>query len=184
MGIGLAIGIVFDLGGILGQAEGDNGGDGASDGGGGGGGFISHIADTVGGVVDRRGMIRVPWKNIPLAMKFLLSGSLMLPLMAHAAETTERSFGSRIALYVGPVFDIGRLYLTAGACLGGFGCAAGGGGIYLGPIGLGVLFPFWKWWWHSFFSTQKKCRMIRHFFHICRIRGKWVRIDYSLFIIW
>ena len=145
MGIGLAIGIVIDLGGILGQGEGDNGADGTSDGGG-GGDFISDAADAIGGIVDRRGLIQVPWRNIPRALKMLSSGVLMAPLMAHAAETAERSFGSRIAFYIGPVLDVGWLYFTVGACLGGFGCAAGGGGIKLGPIGLGVLFPFWKWW--------------------------------------
>ena len=145
MGLGLAIGIVFDLGGILGQGEGDNGAGGAGNGGG-GGDIISDVADAVGGIVDRRGLIQVPWRNIPRALKVLSSGVLMAPLMAHAAETAERSFGSRIAFYIGPVLDVGWLYFTVGACLGGFGCAAGGGGIKLGPIGLGVLFPFWKWW--------------------------------------
>lgn len=146
MGLGLAIGIVIDLGGILGQGEMDNGGDSASDGGGDGGGFVSDVADAIGGTVDRRGLIQVPWKNIPRALKLLSSGALAAPLMAHAAETAERSFGSRIAFYIGPVLDVGRFYFTVGACLGGFGCAAGGGGINLGPIGLGILFPFWKWW--------------------------------------
>lgn len=150
MSFGLAIGVVIDLGGILGQGEGSIGGDGASDGGGGGGDIISDaasgIADAVGGIVDRRGLIQVPWKNIPRALKVLSSGVLVAPMMAHAAETAERSFGSRIAIYVGPVLNIGWFHLTVGACFGGFGCAAGGGGINLGPIGLGVLFPFWKWW--------------------------------------
>lgn len=145
MGLGLAIGVVFDLGGILGQGEGGGGGD-AVGGGGGGGDILSAAADAVGGVLDRRGLIQVPWYNIPRALKVIATGGLTMPLMAHAAQAAERSIGSRLAFYIGPVLDVGWLYFTVGACLGGFGCLAGGGGVKLGPIGLGVLFPFWKWW--------------------------------------
>lgn len=146
MGFGLAIGIVIDLGGLLGQGEGASGGDTTSDGGG-GGDFLSDAASAIGGVVDERRMIQVPIRNIPRALKALKTLPLLFPSLAMAAgEASEKSFLHHIAFYIGPIFDIGIFYVTVGACIGGFGCAAGGGGLKFGNFGIGVLFPFWKWW--------------------------------------
>lgn len=147
MGIGLAIGLVIDLGGLLGQAEG--GSDTASDSSGGGeSSFLSDIADAIGGTIDERGMIQIPIRNIPKAIKALWMLPVLLPSLAHAADHASggRAWYQNFALYIGPIIDIGFIYFTIGACLGGFGCVAGGGGLKFGNFGIGVLFPFWKWW--------------------------------------
>lgn len=145
MGIGLAIGLVIDLGGLLGQGEGA--GDGNTETGGGGGGFLSDVADAVGGIVDERRMIQVPFRNIPKAIKNFRMLPLLVPSLALAADKAGgKAWYHNFAFYIGPVIDVGFIYFTAGACLGGFGCLAGGGGLKLGNFGIGVLFPFWKWW--------------------------------------
>lgn len=85
MGIGLAIGLVVDLGGLLVQAEG--GSDTASDGSeGGGSSFLSDIADAIGGSIDERGMIQIPICNIPKAIKVLWMLPVLLPSLARAAD--------------------------------------------------------------------------------------------------
>lgn len=147
MSLGLAIGIVIDLGGLLGQGEGSTeGGDSTSDSGG-GDGILESVASAIGGVVDERRMIRVPLRNIPRAIKSLRMLPLLLPSLALAADKAGgKSFLSRLAIYVGGIFDIGIFYVTVGGCFGGFGCAAAGGGLKFGNFGIGVLFPFWKWW--------------------------------------
>lgn len=151
MSIGLAIGLVIDLGGLLGQGEGASGGSTETGGGDGGGDFLSDVADMVGGVVDERRMIQVPFRNIPKAIKNFRMLPFFVPSLALAAEKTgSKAWYHNFAFYIGPVIDVGFLYFTAGACLGGFGCLAGGGGLKLGNFGIGVLFPFWKWWWYSF----------------------------------
>lgn len=147
MGLGLAIGIVLDLGGLIGQGEGSGDGE-TSSGGGGGDGILSDIADSVGGIVDERRMIQIPLRNIPKAIKALRNLPLLVPSLALAADkaTGGKAWYQSVAFYIGPIIDVGFIYFTAGACLGGFGCAAGGGGLKFGNLGIGVLFPFWKWW--------------------------------------
>jgi hypothetical protein len=146
MGIGLAIGLVIDFGGLLGQGEVGGGGD-TETGGGGVGDILSSVADAVGGIVDERRMIQVPLRNIPKVIKNFQILPLLVPSLALAADKTAgKAWYQNFAFYIGPVIDVGFLYFTAGACLGGFGCLAGGGGLKLGSFGIGVLFPFWKWW--------------------------------------
>ena len=146
MGIGLAIGVVINFGGLLGQGDGAGGSDAGSDGGG-GDGILSDIASTIGGIVDERRMIQVPFRNIPRAIKGLRTLPLLIPSLALAADQAGgKAWYNNFALYIGPVIDIGFIYVTVGACLGGFGCLAGGGGLKFGSLGIGVLFPFWKWW--------------------------------------
>lgn len=146
MGIGLAIGVVIDFGSVIGQAEAAGGGE-TSSGGGGGDGILSDIADSVGGIVEK-GMIQVPLKNIPKAIKVLSNLPLFVPSIAMAADKAggEKAWYQNVAFYIGPIIDVGFIFFTVGACLGGFGCAAGGGGLKFGNFGVGVLFPFWKWW--------------------------------------
>lgn len=161
MALGLAIGIVIDLGGVLAQGEvapvsSDNGGDGVD--GRDSGGFsislpsvsstLDCVAVAVGGYVDARGMVRVPFRHIPRALKFLRSAPFLLPgvVCASSAEQAEKSFLHSLAFYVGPILEWKFVYVTVGACLGGFGCLAGGGGLMFGRFGIGVLVPFWKWW--------------------------------------
>ena len=84
MGFGLAIGLVINLGGIIGQGETAPGvGDSSSDGG--GGNALESLADSIGGIVDERRMIQVPLRNIPRAIKVLRSTPLLLPSLAMAA---------------------------------------------------------------------------------------------------
>ncbi len=160
----LAIGVVIDFGGAIGLGEasplstediGSGGGSGRS----GDTVFsvslpsmpsvISFVAQSVGGRVDNRGMIRVPLWRVPRALRVLSSAPLLIPMMVNAAEgpkAEEKSFVHSLAFYVGPLLDMKYIFVTVGACLGGFGCLAGGGGVVFGRFGLGVLFPFWKWW--------------------------------------
>lgn len=148
MGFGLAIGLVIDFGGLIGQGETAPGmGDSSSDGG--GGGAWESLADSVGGIVDERRMIQVPLRNIPRAIKVLRSTPLLLPSLAMAAtaeKVGDKPFYRHIALYIGPVLSLGFFYGTAGICFGGFGCFAGGGGLKFGNFGIGVLFPILKMW--------------------------------------
>lgn len=148
MSIGLAIGLVINIGGLLGQGNstsGDESGDGITnsitDG-------LSDIADSIGGIFDERRMLQVPWYNIPKFLMMILLFPAILPTLVYAAnpEIHHHSWYQNFAFYIGPVIDIKFIYFTAGICIGGFGCAAGGGGIKLGNFGIGVLFPFWKWW--------------------------------------
>lgn len=142
----LAIGLVIDLGGLLVQGERGIGGDTANSGGG-GGDFLSDVADAVGGIVDERRMIQVPFRNIPKVIKNFRMLPLLIPTLALAADkVVGKAWYHNFAFYIGPVIDVGFIYFTAGACLGGFGCLAGGGGLKLGNFGIGVLLPFWKWW--------------------------------------
>ena len=110
--------------------------------------FLSDIADAIGGSIDERGMIQIPICNIPKAIKALWMLPILLPSLAHAADHASggQAWYQNFALYIGPIIDIGFIYFTIGACLGGFGCVAGGGGLKFGNFGIGVLFPFWKWW--------------------------------------
>ena len=148
MGFGLAIGLVIDLGGIIGQGETAPGvGDSSSDGG--GGSALDSLADSIGGIVDERRMIQVPLRNIPRALRVLRSTPLLIPSLAMAATTEaagDKPFYRHFALYIGPILSLGFLYGTAGICLGGFGCFAGGGGLKFGNFGIGVLFPIHKMW--------------------------------------
>lgn len=147
MKIGLAIGLVIDLGGLLGQGEGGIGGNNTANSGGGGGDLLSDFANAIGGTLDERRIIQVPFRNIPKAIKNFRMLPLLFPSLVLAAEKTEsKVWYHNLAIYIGPEIDIGFLYFTVGACLGGFGCLAGGGGLKLGNFGIGVLFPFWKWW--------------------------------------
>ncbi|MDB5260631.1 MAG: hypothetical protein JWN37_862 [Candidatus Nomurabacteria bacterium] len=147
MHFGVALGIVIDLGGILGEGSGISDDISTGDGGGGGGDVLASIADSVGGILDERRMIQVPFRNIPKAIRAMRILPLLLPELALAAEKAAgKAWYKRVAFYIGPNLDIGFLFVTVGACLGGFGCLAGGGGIRFGSFGIGALFPFWKWW--------------------------------------
>jgi hypothetical protein len=141
--LGVAIGIVVNLGGLIGQAEGD-GVDGIGEG---GEGFLSGIADAVGGSFDERRMLRIPLKNIIRAMKVIPTLPILFPSLAFAASGGKvQPWYSHFAFYIGFLLDLKIFYLTLGACLGGFGCLAAGGGIKLGNFGIGLLFPIMKWW--------------------------------------
>ncbi|GAB0174659.1 MAG: hypothetical protein HHAS10_05380 [Candidatus Altimarinota bacterium] len=145
MGIGLAIGLALDFGGLIGQGDGiggDGDGESSSGSGGDGGSFLSDAASMLGGSVDERRMIRIPLRKIPYALRML---PLVMPSLALAAEKSgAKGWGDRWAIYVGPIFTFALFYVTIGGCFGGFNCFAWGGGLKLGNIGLGVLFPIGK----------------------------------------
>ena len=160
MGLGLAIGLALDFGGLIGQGDvaiggGDSDASGGSDGGGesptGSEGSdvlgslsdaVSDAASAIGGIVDERRVIRVPLRNIPRALRML---PLIMPSLALAAEQAgSKGWGDRWAIYVGPIFTFSFFYVTIGGCIGGFNCFAFGGGIMFKSFGLGVLIPIGK----------------------------------------
>ena len=131
MRLSLNIGIVVDFGGILGQANTDSSSD-----------LEDQVSDWNLDESDFDSLV------LPITGATALVG---LQKTANAVEqiardTSERSLLNRLALFIGPAINIGPIYLTAGPCIGGFGCFAVGAGINLGRFGIGFLIPIWKWW--------------------------------------
>ena len=129
--LSLDVGLVIDLGGVFGQAETDDPGE-----------AMDTVGDVADGIGDSVGSYTLP---------FIGAGLIGLSQTAKAVEqatteATEKGWFERLALYVGPSLNLKFVYLTAGVCVGGFGCFAVGGGIRLGSFGIGFLIPIWKWW--------------------------------------
>lgn len=117
----LGLGVVVDFGGIIGDAGTDH--------------------ESVGDLAD--GMTSVAVIGGGLAGFATKSAKAVEDAKA---DSIEAGWWNSVAFYIGPILRIGFLYVTAGACLGGFGCFAVGGGIALGSLRVGVLIPLSKWW--------------------------------------
>lgn len=127
--ISFDVGLVFDLGGFFIAGETDEPGD---------------IADGLGDIGDSVDVFD-SW------LPFAATGALLSSFFGSVAEAAsnaaeEKGFFSSLALYVGPSINLGPIYLTTGACIGGFGCWAAGGGIRFGSFGIGILIPIGNWW--------------------------------------
>ena len=128
----LDLGLVVDLGGVFGQAETDDPGE-----------AFEGIGDAADGID-----IDIDSYALPLIGAGAVAA---LSDTAKAVEKTteeaaEKGIVDRLAFYIGPSINLGPIYFTAGACIGGFGCAAVGGGLRFKSFGIGVLVPIWKWW--------------------------------------
>ena len=127
------IGLVVDLGGLIGQAETSNPESTLDD--------ISDGADTIGNSVD------IDSITLPIVGTSLIALSQTAKAVEEATkQASEQGMLERLAFYIGPSINLGFIYFTAGACLGGFGCFAVGGGLRFGSFGIGVLIPIQKWW--------------------------------------
>lgn len=143
MELKLALGIVINLGGLMGQGEGDIDGD-----------TMSSLGDSIGdaadGIADLDDFSPTPtWAQRVLTtiVLFVVSTTTLLAQkVGEAVEKTSKWYHN-FALYVGPEVTIGPFFLTGGACVGGFGCFAIGGGFNIGKnFGIGILVPIWIWW--------------------------------------
>ncbi len=143
MEFGLALGLVIDLGPVLGQGDTD-------------GETAGNIASNVGdGIADADIDLGDNFSETPTwtqrvlttIILFITSTTLLIAQQTQKAAEKTTSWYHHVALYIGPEVSFGPFYLTAGGCFGGFGCLAIGGGINLGKnFGIGVLFPIWIWW--------------------------------------
>ncbi len=145
MKLELAFGLVIDLGGLFGQGEGDANSetfDGIGDGDWGGGSSSDSDFDFFDDFTSKPLLQRA----FTTCALFLLSSAALFAQKVSETADKAQSWYHHLAFYIGPVISFGPIYFTGGACLGGFGCFAVGGGIKIGNWGIGVLFPIWIWW--------------------------------------
>lgn len=126
------VGLVVDFGGVFGSGESDDPGDIAE--------MLSNLADD-----GKSNTLALPVLATISAFLMAFFGSIATAL-ANTTNGEDRGWLSRLALYVGPSINLGPIYLTTGACIGGFGCFAAGGGIRFGNFGIGILIPLHLFW--------------------------------------
>lgn len=164
MKVDIAIGVVVDFGGVVGQGQsglGNSSGDvGCLDcdtdycGNGHhhsacdsdyGGGCDSDLSDSDCSItaLDRvKEQLSLWFGRVALTIQLMILSTIFA--FAHGTEKISR--GIQFAFYIGPTVSFGPLYFTCGACIGQFGCFAVGGGIQFGGWGIGILIPIWPWW--------------------------------------